>query len=228
MKYKNSTILLFAKTPILGQVKTRLEPVLGQLGALHLHKALIEQLLRTVHASELAAVELWVSSNKTHEYFLSLCNLMNLREENLHEQDGCDLGARMAGAAREGLKRAGSVVLLGADCPAVDAAYLDQALHLLESGQEIVFGPAQDGGYVLLGLRSVPLELFRDMPWGSAEVMALSRQRLQESGKTWVELPESWDVDRPEDLARLRKLMPQLTGVLDPEGQVGIAAVIEQ
>lgn len=210
MNYKDSIILIFAKTPLMGQVKTRLEPVLGQQGALALHKALMEKVISTVKACDLSAVELWVSANKHHEYFVSLCNSMNIDERDIHEQCGADLGARMAHAASDALRRADYVVLLGADCPSVDAGYLNQALQLLERGEDIVFGPAEDGGYVLLGLRQVPAEIFAEIPWGTAEVMQVSRQRLQQSGKKWTELSERWDVDRPEDLLRLTELMSVL------------------
>ena len=210
MKYKDSIVLVFAKTPLLGQVKTRLESVLGQQGALALHKALIEAVICTVKGCGLSVMELWVSSNIHHEYFVSLCNLMNIESNNIHEQRGNDLGSRMAHAASTALQRADYVVLLGADCPSVDAGYLTQALQLLEQGEEIVFGPAEDGGYVLLGLRQVPSEIFTQIPWGTAEVMKLSRQRLQQAGKKWVELSERWDVDRPEDLSRLKALMPDV------------------
>ena len=210
MKYKNSIVLIFAKTPLMGQVKTRLESVLGQQGAMALHKALIESVISTVKGCSLSAMELWVSSDKHHDYFISLCNLMNIENKDIYEQEGNDLGARMAHAASTALQRADYVVLLGADCPSVDAVYLTQALQLLEQGEEIVFGPAEDGGYVLLGLRQVPSEIFTQIPWGTAEVMKLSRQRLQQAGKKWVELSERWDVDRPEDLSRLKALMPDV------------------
>jgi len=219
MNYKHSIILVFARSPVVGQVKTRLEPMLGQQGALTLHKALIEQVITTVRDCNLSAMELWVSSNKHHEYFLSLCNSMNI---NIHEQCGSDLGARMAHAASDALQRAHYVVLLGADCPSVDAGYLNQALQLLERGEDIVIGPAEDGGYVLLGLRQVPAEIFTEIPWGTAEVMQLTRQRLQQTGKKWIELSERWDVDRPEDLLRLRESMPELID------RFGIPGAVEQ
>lgn len=216
MNFKDSIILVFAKTPVMGQVKTRLETVLGQQGALALHKALMEKVVNTVKECDLSAMELWVSSNKNHEYFVSLCNSMNIAEKDIHEQRGDDLGARMAHAAADALQRADYVILLGADCPSVDAEYLHQALQLLEGGEDIVFGPAEDGGYVLLGLRLVAAEIFTEIPWGTAEVMQLTRQRLLQSGKKWAELPARWDVDRPEDLLRLRDLMPGFTQIQGP------------
>ena len=114
----------------------------------------------------------------------------------------------MAHAAHDALTRARCVVLLGADCPAVDAEYLNSALLLLTQGESIVVGPAEDGGYVLLGLRDVPPEIFSGVSWGSAQVMEQTRDRLRRAGRHWRELPTSWDVDRPEDLHRLKDLLP--------------------
>jgi len=222
MNYKNSIVLVFAKTPEEGQVKTRLEPVLGRQGALNLHKALMEKVILTVKTCNLSAMELWVSSNRHHEYFVSLCNSMHIDEKNIREQSGADLGVRMAHAASNALQRAEYVVLLGADCPSVDAEYLNQALQLLEGGEDIVFGPAEDGGYVLLGLRRVPAEVFTEIPWGTADVMQVTRQRLRQAGKKWAELAARWDVDRPEDLLRLTELMPELIE------QFEIPAAVEQ
>jgi len=115
----------------------------------------------------------------------------------------------MAFTARELLKDHDYVVLVGSDCASVGAAYLEQALAALESGEQIVFGPAEDGGYVLLGLRCVPDSLFEQVPWGEAQVMAKTRQNLAAAGLSWFELAPRWDVDRPQDLPRLASLEPR-------------------
>ncbi len=201
--FPRAAILIFARAPVLGAVKTRLEPLLGAAGALDLHKALIGKAVATAAESRLAPVQLWVSSKENEEYFASLCSSVELRV-----QEGVDLGARMAHAAETALGSADCVVLIGADCPAVDAAYLRGALELLDAGEQVVIGPAEDGGYVLLGLREVPQEIFSEMPWGGSDIMQLTRQRLRDSGRSWQELPPSWDVDRPEDLPRLAGLLP--------------------
>ena len=99
----------------------------------------------------------------------------------------------MADCARRVLQRSSCVVLVGADCPAVDGAYLQQALQHLREGAQIVFGPAEDGGYVLLGLRQVPDCLFSDMPWGSPQLMQISRERMRAAGLDWVELEPRWE-----------------------------------
>jgi glycosyltransferase A (GT-A) superfamily protein (DUF2064 family) len=95
------------------------------------------------------------------------------------------------------------VLLIGTDCPALDVAALRAAAAALEAGDDAVLVPAEDGGYVLVGLARPVAALFDRIAWGSDRVMRESRERLRAAGLRWRELAPSWDVDRPEDLARL-------------------------
>ena len=207
--YSRGVVALFAKTPRRGAVKTRIQPLLGEDGALSLHKSLIQFVFKSLDEAALCRVELWVAvgdgsleGDSLHEeVFTSICNIRNIKAQS----EG-DLGVRMATCARLVLQRADYVVLVGADCPSVDADYLRRALGHLDAGADIVIGPAEDGGYVLLGLRAVPDCLFIDMPWGTADVMETTRARLLAQGLGWVELEPRWDVDRPEDLPRWEAL----------------------
>lgn len=213
-------VAVFAKEPRSGQVKTRLQPMLGAEGALALHEALIRYVCDNLQLSGLCPLELWVAGaegiatdkSKHHETFLSICNI-----KDIHVQNGFDLGARMQHAASVVLARAECVVLVGADCASVDATYLREALQLLQSGESIVIGPADDGGYVLLGLRdTVPEFLFSDVPWGTHRVLEATRKNLRRHNARWVELGARWDVDRLEDLQRLATLSPPF---IIPEGR---------
>ncbi len=207
--FPEAVTAVFAKTPRRGAVKTRLQPLLGETGALDLHKSLIQFVFRNLDAAALCPLEFWVAvgdgsleGDSLHEeVFTSICNI-----KDIYRQAEGDLGARMADCARRVLQRSSCVVLVGADCPAVDGAYLQQALQHLREGAQIVFGPAEDGGYVLLGLRQVPDCLFSDMPWGSPQLMQISRERMRAAGLDWVELEPRWDVDRPDDLPRWEAL----------------------
>lgn len=211
-RYPRGAVALYAKAPVLGQVKTRMQALLGEEGALSLHKALIQYVFRNLDESQLCPIQLWVTQPQTpakinnlhDELFLTLCN-----KSNIFNQSGVDLGAKMAFTARQILKSHDYVVLVGSDCASVDASYLEQALQALEAGKQIVLGPAEDGGYVLLGLRIAPDCLFEQMPWGEAEVMAITRQNLTAAGISWFELESRWDVDRPQDLPRLASLEPR-------------------
>ncbi len=127
----------------------------------------------------------------------------------LHRQRGDDLGARMQAALRSALDRGRPALLIGTDCPALDAAHLAAAADALRD-RDAVFVPAEDGGYVLVGLARA-VDAFEGIAWGGAGVMAATRARLAAAGASWRELPPLWDVDRPEDLRRLAALDPSFT-----------------
>ena len=95
------------------------------------------------------------------------------------------------------------VLLIGADCPALTARHLCQARQALLGGADAVLAPAEDGGYVLMGLSRFDARLFEDIAWGSDGVLQETRARLRALGWRWRELETLWDVDRPEDYERL-------------------------
>jgi len=121
----------------------------------------------------------------------------------LRRQEGHDLGARMEAAFRDAFARSTPLLVIGADCPALEPVDLRDAAFALER-HDAVIAPAEDGGYVLVGLaRAQPI--FDGMPWGGPQVLARTRERLRDAGASWHELRMLWDVDRPEDLARLQQ-----------------------
>jgi hypothetical protein len=193
-------IAVFARAPVPGEAKTRLIPSLGAAGAAHLQGALIRRALQTATDAALGPVSLWCAPDCAHPLFLAC------REDfgvSLRPQQGADLGARML-RAFTGLCRQGGALLIGADCPALAVGAMQAAAAALGDGDDAVFIPAEDGGYVLIGLARPLALLFHDIAWGSDRVMAQSRERLRGAGVRWRELAPSWDVDRPEDLARLQ------------------------
>ena len=100
----------------------------------------------------------------------------------------------------------GPMLLIGTDCPALQTAHFTTVANLLRDGHDAVFIPAEDGGYVLVGLRQAHPRLFENIDWGSGQVMAQTRDRLAGLGLRWAEPLTLWDVDRPADLARLATL----------------------
>jgi len=189
-------ILVFAKAPVPGEVKTRLVPALGARAAAELHARLARRTIDMAVAAQVAPVEIWCSPDDAHPFFRAL-------ELPRRIQRGRDLGERMANALREALGECRFAILIGTDCPPMTGDYLREAAARLASGDDAVLGPAEDGGYVLIGLRRPKARLFESMPWGTAQVLAATRARLAELGLRWHELPPLWDVDRAEDLARL-------------------------
>lgn len=216
--YPDTLLLLFAREPVRGQVKTRLQPVLGESRTLQLHEELIRHTAGMVSDSGLCPWRFCVAGDPHHALFgrLSAGGLPALA------QQGGDLGARMSHAVREGLSQYRQVILLGADCASVDADYLQEALAQLSAGRDVVIGPADDGGYVLLGLGSADWPLFNDMPWGSDRVLDETLHRLSGTTADWCLLEMRWDVDRPEDLQRLSRL-PHWSGK-DPAVRRGHAS----
>ena len=176
-------VIVFARAPRAGRVKTRLIPLLGEQGAARLHARLLRRALTTALEADLGPVELWT----------------------LRRQRGADLGARMYHAFAHSLRRCDRVILIGSDCPVLRPRDLRQAARWLAGGADAVFAPAQDGGYALVALRRVSPRLFRGVEWGGAQVMAQTRARLAALGWRWRELPLVWDVDRPEDYRRLER-----------------------
>jgi rSAM/selenodomain-associated transferase 1 len=193
-------VAVFAKAPRPGEVKTRLIPVLGEALATSLHAALVERTLATAAAANVGPVELWCAPDAADPFFRAQAGRIGAR---LAVQPAGDLGARMAGAFEAAFGDNCAMLLIGCDCPGFEAAHLREAAAALASN-DAVFVPAEDGGYMLVGLsRPVPA-LFQGIPWGTGEVMARTRGRLRQAGARWVELAPLWDVDRPEDVARLR------------------------
>lgn len=198
-------IMIFAKTPAPGRVKTRLIPSLGEDGAAALQRRLIERTLCTAAQAGLGAPELWCAPSPDDIFFADCAARHGIA---LRAQSEGDLGARMANALESALTAGLPGLLIGCDCPALTPAYLREAAAALASGHDAVFGPAEDGGYVLIGLaRRPPRDLFEGISWGTGNVMQETRARLTRHEWRWRELAPMWDVDRPEDLQRLREFL---------------------
>jgi hypothetical protein len=196
--------MIFAKAPTPGRVKTRLVPALGKRAAAALHRHLVERTLETALAAGLGQVELWCAPG-TNDAFFATCAKQH--GVSLRAQGEGDLGMRMARALEFALAGGSPGLLIGSDCPALMPEYLREAAAALVNGYDAVIGPAEDGGYVLIGLaRSPAAPLFQDIAWGTAAVMQETRARLARLDWRWRELATLWDVDRPEDLPRLREL----------------------
>lgn len=200
-------LIIFAKAPVAGAVKTRLVPALGAAGAARLHERLVDRALATACAAGLGPVALACAPDGSHPFFASRAARF---EVSLIEQGPGDLGERMHRALVAGLP----ALIIGADCPAMTPEYLREAAAALTAGVDAVFGPAEDGGYVLVAARRVRPEVFAQIGWGGPDVMEEQRARLRAFGWRWSELAPLWDVDRPRDLARLRDGIPDGAALL--------------
>ncbi len=201
----DSLLIVFAKAPMPGQVKTRLVPILGPEGACALHLRLVRHAIETARASRIEQIELWCTPDVHHPFCMACRDRYGI---SLHAQRGAELGSRMAGALCSALERARSVLLIGSDCPALTADDLDAAAAALQDGCDAVLGPAADGGYVLIGLKRIERALFSGVPWGTERVAEITRGRMKALGWRAWELPPRPDVDRPGDLAGLDAYLP--------------------
>jgi rSAM/selenodomain-associated transferase 1 len=197
---ERARVAVFAKAPVAGEVKTRLAGVLGLEGAAGLHAGLVRHALATALAARVGPVELWCTPDASHPFFARCATEFGAA---LHVQEGEDLGARMERAAAAALAAGDAVVIIGADCPALAAADLRAAAAAVRD-HDVAIAPAEDGGYVMLAL-SAPQPIFHGIEWGTGRVMNETRRRLAAGAVAWRELPGSWDVDRPEDYARLQR-----------------------
>ena len=202
-EFPTARLLIFAKAPVPGRVKTRLARRLGTRGAAALYKKLLRQTLAIAREARLCPVELWCAPDGRHGFFTACRREYGVR---LRRQCGGDLGRRMNQALNRTLAAHRFAVLIGGDCVSLGAAELRGAVSRLAAGRDAVLGPARDGGYLLVGLRQPRPALFRGIAWGTPAVLAATRRRLRRSGADWAELSPGWDVDTPADLRRLRRV----------------------
>lgn len=188
-------IAVLAKAPTPGLAKTRLIPALGAEGAATLQAKLITRAVTTACSARIGPVTLWTTPDESHPLFTSLRQEFGVK---LKRQPDGDLGLRMDAAIGSG-----PALVIGTDCPALNANHLALAAATLNH-HDAVFIPAEDGGYVLIGLRKAQPALFTGIDWGTTTVMAQTRRQLRALSLRWREMPTLWDVDMPEDLLRLR------------------------
>jgi rSAM/selenodomain-associated transferase 1 len=192
-------VAVLAKAPVPGWAKTRLIPALGPRGAARLQRRLTRAAVQTAIDAGLGPVTLWCAPDARHRFFRALQQTTGLR---CRDQPDGDLGERMHTAFRLQCAQ-GPLLLIGTDCPALRPAHLRQAAQALADGDEAVFYPAEDGGYVLVGLRQPQAALFSDMVWSTPDVMSQTRWRARVLNLPLREFETLWDVDVPEDLERL-------------------------
>lgn len=191
-------ILLFAKAPEAGKVKTRLQPQLSPARAARLYQLLLDKVVANITTANMP-IALWRAGDLDHPCWGKYAKNPLV---TLHEQNNSDLGQRMKCAAIEGLNDFDKVVLIGADCIDIDKQYLESAVYKLDSNDAAI-GPATDGGYVLLALKSVDDEIFSDIAWGSDKVLSQTLEKMDGLNWSYELLPALNDIDRPEDLANL-------------------------
>lgn len=191
-------LIIFSRYPEPGKTKTRLIPALGAEGAAMLQRQMTEYTLSQVRelqnqrsmtvevcfaGGELSVMAQWLGSDFVYK-----------------PQGEGDLGVRMARSLASALQGTERSVIIGTDCPGLNASILAAAFEQLQLSYDLVLGPAVDGGYYLLGLRYFIPELFIGINWGTSEVLQQTMAIAQQLNLSVNYLPELADVDRPEDL----------------------------
>lgn len=197
-------VAILAKAPVPGLAKTRLVPALGAIGAARLQRTLTLRTLDTAQQADIGPITLWCAPDEHHRFFRALAR----RSVVCRPQPQGDIGDRMHAASVWQICQPGALplIILGTDCPALSSADLQAAAAQLRAGTPVVLQPAEDGGYVLIGLRAPVPKVFQGVDWSTDRVMAQTRARLQGLALAWWEAPMLWDVDVPADLDRLQAL----------------------
>ena len=202
---RSPVLQIFAKDPQPGSVKTRLARSMGKHAAAELYCDLVESTLQTAAAARtngiVSAIELWCDPDERRPAFVEWRDRYSVV---LKSQRGNDLGERMRRALSAALADGAPAILIGTDSPALDTAYLSRAAKAL-ADRDVVIGPAEDGGYVLVAL-SRDIDIFSGVPWSTAGVMAETRAKIAAARATYCELETLWDVDTPADAARFKSL----------------------
>lgn len=208
-------IAILAKAPVAGLAKTRLIPRLGAAGAAALQAALLRRAVATAQAAALGPVTLWCAPDCSHPDFAALAGAASLP---LAVQPAGDLGERMHAAVCASPAGVAGTLVIGTDCPALTPELLRAAAAAL-SDNEATLIPAEDGGYVLIGLRKPEPRAFADIAWSTPSVAAQTRERFNELGWRWHESAPLWDVDHAADFERLQRHDPALAAAaLPPPG----------
>jgi len=193
-KTHDNALILFARDPILGKVKTRLSPFLEEDVILKLYTCFLQDSLYNIRQVENVDRFVGVAPSNESGFFTGTLG----SDIRIFVQEGENLGDKMRGAIQdrfvEGYER---VVIIGSDSPSLPVAYICRAMG---SDKDMVLGPSTDGGYCLIGMRRKVVEVFKDVTWGTETVLQETYKHLLQNGASLELLPVWYDVDTPEDL----------------------------
>jgi rSAM/selenodomain-associated transferase 1 len=194
-------LILFARAPVIGQVKSRIARQAGKQAALSIYQQLLDQLFHQFSKATKFQVCCY-TDQPDHAYFLAY------KKQGIHfyPQQGKNLGQRMFNALSNQIKNFPAVVLIGSDCPALTPTLIEEAFIKLSTGYQAVITPAEDGGYVLIGFSgSLYPDIFEDIAWGSEKVLEQTRQKFTRSGLNFCQLEALADIDTFEAYQSWRK-----------------------
>ena len=188
---------IFAKAPVPGQVKTRLAADIGEEQACEVYQSLLLNTVKNTVGS-CWETELWCAPDRSDPFLQALGQRYSIA---LEPQSHGNIGERMLFALQQGQHKAGKVVLIGTDCPVITSAYITAAFNALDAS-DVVFGPVEDGGYILVGCRNTHLSMFDDVRWSSATTLSDNISAISHCDLGYELLPMLWDLDTAKDLLR--------------------------
>ncbi len=186
----DTALLIFVKSPIVGEVKTRLAASIGNEKAIEVYQELLKH-TRDIIKKVDAKPQIWYGNHIPTDDIWS--------DYPRFEQPEGDLGAKMKYAFITALQSYAKVVLIGSDCPELSTHHLQEAFQLLENN-DVVLGPATDGGYYLIGMKQMHDTLFTDIVWSTVEVLDQTVQKIVKAGLSYALLEPLTDIDTVEDL----------------------------
>lgn len=199
-----NVLIVLAKLPEPGEVKTRLAKDLGVKKAAELYSLIARDIISRVSASERYTTALFYDPpDKKNEIISWLEDIATIESCNYFKQEGNILGERISSAFEivfsSGAERA---VIIGTDCMEVSAEMIEETFNALKE-YDTVIGPAEDGGYYLLGLNRFLPDLFLDIEWSTEHVFQQTLTRVKDGGLTLKLLKTLTDIDNLEDLNRM-------------------------
>lgn len=200
MNTLSTSLAVFSRAPVPGVTKTRLIPLLGAEGAARAHAQLLDVALRCATQAFPGKVEVCAAGDAGHPELAAVSAHWGVP---IHLQRGVDLGDRMHHALTGMLGRDERALIIGSDCAVLSTDVLLQASAALVD-HDMVFVPAEDGGYVLVGARAGTAldRAFKGISWSTAAVMEQTRKALNAAGVSFAELAPLWDIDEPADWLR--------------------------
>ncbi len=199
----NNQLIIFIKSPVPGQCKTRLIPFLSAENACDFYQQMVLTCINKLKTLSSTDIALYVYPDTSHPFIKSISKQNHF---SVYPQQGDNLGERMYHAMQTSLKTYQQCVLIGTDCPIMDTIYINKAFNTLKQ-HDIVIGPAEDGGYVLIGARKISECIFNNIDWGSAAVLQQSLQQMKNTDFSITQLNALWDIDEPADYLRYQTLL---------------------
>ncbi|MDE2757421.1 MAG: TIGR04282 family arsenosugar biosynthesis glycosyltransferase [Acidobacteriota bacterium] len=200
-----TSLNIFAKAPVLGTVKTRMSPPLSPAQCLRLHRALLDHTLARMRPLVASGVEASLCLTGTLQEALEHAEQMEVRGFGVEVQRGANLGERLSHALTTRFSQGYSrVIFVGTDCPGLGPNTVRDAIRALNR-QEVVIGPAQDGGYYLIGFAACLPQILQGIPWGTPAVYATTLDRLRRREVRWKSLERQADLDTFGDLKQFHR-----------------------